>query len=258
MLVDWVLSYLISTNILKLKRVRKIFLIFIFLFFYNLIFSQGKEKLINDIFSQLNISKTNFAENFFRVKKLTQNNFVVLVPIYIADKELPEEAGVYDFYILVVNSKNKVLSKTFKKGFWYHDAVYLNDIEIIIPKFKLSNEDFNFILKSSHKSSSRVNLYYTDEFSIFVTRGKKIKNILKNYVVKIYRNENNGLMTDMEEEEIIKELSVSNNQSNKFKNLIFKSRIKTSITKNDSLVSEKIRTTRDTLKFNGTTYSIID
>ncbi|MFD2562909.1 PA3715 family protein [Aquimarina rubra] len=219
---------------------------------------QTEFNLIDAVVRQLKINPDKIE--FVAHKKLPN---IEKESIVVIAETATEEDDYFRFnsHVLVVESATGQILNTFFESYetngWQSDALFIDTIAIDTAPYNVTETDRAFGIRIYSRTLSQPNPYSLESISLFVKSENTLRNILKNYEVKVYGGEWDticyGEFTDVK-----KTLIISKEKSNDYFDIVVKSNI--TETKNDEdengecISKEKRTTSKTVLKFNGKEY----
>jgi len=195
-----------------------------------------------------------FAE---KVLPYDKNLTVIVIPKIGQHKE-----GMFtlDSYVVVVNNKTERIKhkyfESYKTSGWESDAVFISDLTIDTARYLVQENTRAFGVILHTRNMSHPNPYASNYISLFIPKGNKLQNILKNFEIYSYGGE-----TDMEcLAELYyqrKILILSNNITNGFFDIEVKVSNTIHISKGEDCEATKTSSNaKQVLKFSDGTYKI--
>lgn len=238
-------------NLKKLQNIemKKIILILISFFTLNSYTQEQQIDLIEITLSNLKIKKENCLTKFIKNQKITESESIILIP------EIVENGDGYlmlSGHLLIVNSENGEIKSSFsERESWYSDAVRLENIEVKYQPYEISKNSETIGILIDYSGSSRVNLYSSKELSLFVRKGEKLVQIMKDYPIYQFNGDTDG-MGSGEYEEHKKNIEPNLNSKSEFFNLtVTDSIIKSQSTEGIEKIIEKSRKIKNLKYENG-------
>lgn len=106
---------------------------------------------------------------------------VIVIPKLI---EKDEDIFVCDLYLVIVDNKTgSVVNKYHESEALVSDAIRIQSISIDFAPFKLNATTRAFGIRVLYEGDSRPNPYEREDISLFIPKGDKLINILKNYAI---------------------------------------------------------------------------
>lgn len=179
---------------------------------------------------------------------------------YITDKL--ESENYYTTAYLLVNKRGEIIKKIQNKDLSYSDneAGQPSPTRILSKILFLNKETKGIGLITEYSSSSRINLYSEELFTIIELKEEKSKEILKNYPIRKTNGDSNGwgnYEIEIMESLIFIDKTKSNNYYNLrvLKNFTYENQIEKNLEKNINERNEKKeKKETEILKFNGLEY----
>lgn len=222
---------------------------------------------IRDICYELVIKELNLNESkliptlqVFKILPNSPNEAVVVIPEIAVGSE---EEGYLEFntHVALVNTASKEITHQYFESHqtngWISDAIHLREITIDTAPYDLSEDVRAFGIRIRFIGSSQVNPYENEALSLFVKSGDNLKKVLNNFDIMKYGGEWNG---DCDGEFLSEEktLSISEEKTNGYFDIIIKNKLTKSINVKDELgncdTKETFTNKTSVLKFDGKTY----
>ncbi len=196
------------------------------LFLFTIVFDsyngccQAQNNFLRSVVKELALQAKDINENFFVSKVLpyAKDKSILVIPKYASRTD---EEYVYDAYVVVIdNSTGKILYKFYEPLAWVSDAISLSDLMIDTGLYILNNETRAFGIRATYSNNSHSDPYSRTELSLFIVENKKLKRLLKNYIVSSY-NGSFGPICEGTKEEMEAIIDIDKvHQSNQFNDLV--------------------------------------
>jgi len=232
-------------------------LLFLFLMLLtNVVFSQDST-LLNSVIHKLGLDKSKI-QNEFIVSKVWPNNAketIMVVPEIINEEEDYFELKTY--FLIVNNETGVIVNKYLDQPNLSSDAIILSHIEIDTAPYLVSENNRAFGIRVHYHTMSQANPYGNSTISLFVKSQGTLKEVLRSYEANNYRAEWN-MRCDGESVAHKKILIMTTNKTNGYYDILVKNEITDTESFEDANgncnATEKIRTQKTVLQFNGEAY----
>lgn len=154
--------------------------------------AQQHTKLIEHVLFQLNLKIEDCMQDMIVEKQVpgSLKESIVVIPKIV---EMEEDYFSLDTYIVVVNNvngniKHKYYESNQTNG-WESDAIMLSKISIDTAPYLVKDKTRAFGIRVSFRNMSKPNPYSHETLSLFVPKGDKLIQVLKNLQVDFYSGE---------------------------------------------------------------------